>query len=305
MVNGNGGVMFHHFRDGDLHPSIPGSLDAEELDRLLTRIGREKILRAHDWLDRFARGNRGAEVCLTFDDTLRSQLDVAVPVLESHGLTGMFFVYTSPIEGVIERLELYRYFRSVHYESVSDFYDSFYLALRDRPEWTAVASALASFDPVTFRPQFDFYSDEDRCFRFVRDDVLGEAVYSEVVDAMLESSGFLGREDIIRHIWMDAPGLRNLHERGHVIGLHSHTHPLKMERLPAETQREEYERNAEMIASIIGARPTVMAHPSGSYGKTTLDILRDLGVTVGFGVAEPVRWDPALEIARVDHTMVE
>ena len=52
-------------------------------------------------------------------------MNVALPVLEKYGLTAFWFIYSSPFTGVMERLEIYRNFRSTMYQKVSDFYNDF------------------------------------------------------------------------------------------------------------------------------------------------------------------------------------
>lgn len=110
-------VMFHHFTD-DVHPAGQGALDAVQLRAVLDRVGVERILRADEYLERVHADRLDpGSVCLTSDDNLRCQYDVALPVLTELGLTAFWFMYSSPLEGTVERLELYRYFRKVAYDS--------------------------------------------------------------------------------------------------------------------------------------------------------------------------------------------
>jgi hypothetical protein len=75
------GVMFHHFHD-DRHRRGQGSISAEQLVELIEHLGRNDILPAQEWMRRAAVGAlTDTDTCLTFDDALRCQYDVALPVL--------------------------------------------------------------------------------------------------------------------------------------------------------------------------------------------------------------------------------
>ena len=125
------GIMFHHFHGGS-HLPTQGSIDAETLCKLIDQVGREHILNADEW---FARAENNAlqpkDVCLTFDDALRCQLDVALPVLQKLGITAFWFVHTSMLTGEPSRLEIYRRFRDQCFDSLIQFYSLFEDRARD------------------------------------------------------------------------------------------------------------------------------------------------------------------------------
>jgi peptidoglycan/xylan/chitin deacetylase (PgdA/CDA1 family) len=105
-----------------------------------------------------------------------------------------------------------------------------------------------------------------------------------------------------RQLWMDADCLLDLRDRGHVIGLHSHTHPTQMAKLSPADQEKEYAANFSILEKVLGKRPSTMSHPCNSYDKETLAILKKMGIQLGFR-AEPVG-SPTyglLEWPREDH----
>jgi peptidoglycan/xylan/chitin deacetylase (PgdA/CDA1 family) len=275
------GVMFHHFH-GVGHPPSQGSISAGQLRLLVDFVGRDRILPAREWIERATNDAlRPGDVCLTFDDNLRCQFDVAVPVLRELGLTACFFVHSSVLTGSVERLELDRRFRSTRFNSVDDFYVAFYAEVDAGPFAARVRQAMLRFDARTYLSGYAFYTADDRRFRFVRDDVLGPEAYRHVMDRMLADRGIDERE-LAEGTWMNADHLLGLHREGHVLGLHSHTHPTRFARLSPQQQRDEYTINWRILKQITGSPPTAMAHPSNSYSPYTLSILRQLGVRVGF-----------------------
>ena len=66
------------------------------------------------------------ELCVTFDDAIKCQMDIALPVLEDFKIKSFFFVYTSIFEGNPDQLEVFRYFRMNYFEKIDDFYKEFY-----------------------------------------------------------------------------------------------------------------------------------------------------------------------------------
>src|SRR5581483_28390 len=103
-----------------------GAISADQFADLLTALGPDRILPADAWIERTTTGRlRDGDLCLTFDDALRCQYDIALPVLKQFGLTAFWFIYSSVFEGRIEPLEVFRYFRTVAFPEIGDFYRAF------------------------------------------------------------------------------------------------------------------------------------------------------------------------------------
>lgn len=112
-------------------------------------------------------------------------------------------------------------------------------------------------------------------------------------------------ERVLPLLFMSPVHLLDLRNRGNVVGLHSHTHPLDMEALPVGAQHGEYAANHAFLESVLFEAPTSMSHPMGRYNSDTLEILSDLGVLVGFRSSLRIRHAPSLlEIPREDHANV-
>lgn len=298
------GIMFHHFHN-DAHPRAQGSLDVQELRALLAYIGgRHAILGAEEFLQRAEAGTlRGGDICLTFDDSLRCQFDVAFPVLESLGLTAFWFLYTSPMQGNLERLEIYRYFRNTAFASMEEFYDYFFKHLIQTQYGELAEKALAHFDPKVCMARYAVYSADDCRFRHLRDDIFGETVYNDIMDGILKQHGFQA-ETLLKTLWIGPEETRALRKAGHVVGLHSHTHPTRIQQLPPERQLAEYVENKRILEGILDEEVVCMSHPSNSYGPETLTALERLGVRVGFRAIMTGGGGGALEIPRQDHANI-
>ena len=86
------GIMFHHFHNGEIHTKGQGSISRDDFYKLINFIGRKNIADADVFFEKFKQNNlRENEVCLTFDDTIKCQIDVALPVLEDLKIKSFFF----------------------------------------------------------------------------------------------------------------------------------------------------------------------------------------------------------------------
>ena len=104
------GIMFHHFHDDLKHIKGQGSIDHIQFENLLIFLKKNfKILKAENWYKKAINNELTEnEICLTFDDNLLCQYEVALPILEKYGLTAFWFIYSSPLKGVNEKIEIYR-----------------------------------------------------------------------------------------------------------------------------------------------------------------------------------------------------
>ena len=83
-------------------------------------------------------------------------------------------------------------------------------------------------------------------------------------------------------LWMSEEDLVDLDSRGHVIGLHSYSHPTQMSKLSRAEQELEYQQNYRHLSELIGKPVYAMSHPCGDYNKATLDILKNMNIKIGF-----------------------
>ncbi len=294
------GIMFHHFHGGEHLPS-QGSICADELAHMLRMYSRNhRLIPAREWYEKALADELAEdEVCLTFDDALLCQYEIALPVLEHLGLTGFWFVYSSVLMGKPELLEIYRRFRTEYYEDIDGFYEDFFNVVLSSPYADETRASLASYRHADWS-HFPFYTENDTRFRFIRDNVLGAERYDEIMAVMMEKAG-VAAGDLAEGLWMTAAHIRRLHDDGHMIGLHSHTHPTAMARLPAEVQAGEYRQNHEYLRDLLGEPPVTAAHPCNSYGPETLEILRRLGIRLGFRANMQRGHSTLLEMPREDH----
>lgn len=297
------GIMFHHFFSKK-HPKGQGAISATQLTKIIKFIGRKRIISASEWLDRVENNAlRKHDVCFTFDDALLCQYEVALPVLEHFSIKAFWFIYTSVLEDEIEMFEIYRKFRSVFFPNFDIFYKAFLNTVNKSKFGKTVEEKLLLFKYQKYLKEFPFYSENDKKFRYIRDELLRKSGYNLIMKQMLNNF----KVDIKRfssNLWMKNYHLKRLHSTGHVIGLHSHTHPMLMNQLTYRKQLKEYATNADVLTRLLGDKPQSMSHPRNSYNPTTLKILKKLGIRVGFLSNMASGTKSKLELPREDHANI-
>ncbi|MBT2282003.1 polysaccharide deacetylase family protein [Paenibacillus polymyxa] len=103
---------------------------------------------------------------------------------------------------------------------------------------------------------------------------------------------------------MDEENLIQLHEEGHIVGLHSHSHPTSMNKLSEAQQISEYTQNYNYLKKLLGIPPKSMSHPCNSYNQDTISVLGNLQIDLGFRANMVENHYTKYEFPREDHTNI-
>ena len=204
--------MFHRFHlDGSDHP-LQGSLTAADFEKILLFVGLENILDPEQWITRLQSGSLGPlDLCLTFDDGLRSQVDYAEPILAKHGLRAFWFICSTVFEGGTIKSEIYSH------------------AAAQMGGMEVLADTLLRQCPAALRKELNttefshyhlkmlqvnpFYTHEDCQFRFLRNSAQHKQLFEEVMDQVMAEHG-LDPNKIGQHLWMGREHLVFLRNNG-------------------------------------------------------------------------------------------
>ena len=295
--------MFHHFYGDGIHTKGQGSIDKDDFYKMINFIGRNNILDANVFFEKFKNKKlKDNEVCLTFDDAIKCQIDIALPVLEELKIKSFFFVYTSMFEGKPDNLEFFRYFRMNYFNSVDEFYDNFYKVL-DKDLKSFFENNIDKIKEKKIK--HPVYSIEDIKFRLVRDIFLTKIQYEEIMFLMFKEKQF-NHKDFSKKLFFQKNDLQTLNNLGHLIGLHSHNHPTLLEKLNYDEQKNEYEKCLSSISNILEKPKNeikFMSHPCGSYNNDTLEILKELGIELGF--KQLMRIEPEKGMKKINNSFLE
>ena len=165
------GVMFHHFHD-HVHSKIQGSISKNQFIKKISFLKKKYVLNDADvYIKKILNKKITAkDICLTFDDSLKSQIDIALPILRREKIKAFFFIYTGVFENNPDNLEIFRYFRNTKYKNINLFYKDFFkhLEIFFPDDFLILEKKFTN----KYLNQYKIYSLTDRKFRFCRDKIL-------------------------------------------------------------------------------------------------------------------------------------
>ena len=88
--------------------------------------------------------------------------------------------------------------------------------------------------------------------------------------------------------FVDGRALRDLHRRGHVIGSHSCSHPLRMGHCPWPQLVDEWTRSRRTLEDIVGHEVRTASVPGGDFAPAVAEAAARAGITRLF-TSEPTR----------------
>ncbi|MDC3117819.1 polysaccharide deacetylase family protein [Candidatus Pelagibacter sp.] len=278
------GIMFHNFHDNKKYKKGDGSLSKKDLTKIIRFIGRKNILDANDFLNNYKNNTlKNDNVCFTFDDGSKSQADIALPILKKFNIKAFFFIYSKSLEKKkVLSIETLKYFRINYFKNINSFYDNFFsLCKKD----TFKKLKRKKLKQKQIKNKYPFYSDLDIKFRVIRDNILNEKQYIDIMKKMIRDKK-LNLKKLSRNIFFNKGDLIKLSSEGHVIGLHSHSHPLDISKKSYKKQYEEYFKNKKILKKILNKQKNplinTMSYPMGLYNKNSFKALNLLNINYGF-----------------------
>lgn len=301
------GIMFHYFHNDSVYKKGPGSISSKELeDIILYYKERYNLISADEWLYKTQNNLLNSkDVFLSFDDCIRSQYDIAYPILEKYDIKAFWSIYTSVFEGEIEKLEVYRHFRWETYKNMEFFYKDFFnhAVCMEKDLKVNISEIINNYDANQYLKGMSFYTYNDRLFRYLRNEILTEGRYNIIMDELIKKKNYSIDENK-KYLWFNKSELKEIYLNGHTIGLHTHTHPTFLQGFTVEKQTYEYMHNKEALESILGTKVCYMSHPCNSYNNDTLEILKNMGIKIGFRANMQEGYNTKFEYPRDDSTNV-
>ncbi len=182
------GIMFHYFHGKGVHKKSQGSIDKDHLNKIIKKIGIKNILNADEFFYRHSEKKlKSNNVCFTFDDGLKSQFDIALPVLQDYKIKSFFFVNTTNYTDNYNYIELFRFFRNNFFKNMNEYYKEFfqYIDKDFNPFLKKEQNTLKKL-----KLKFPYYSINDLKFRIVRDSFLTKSEYKKICFEMFNKKNF-------------------------------------------------------------------------------------------------------------------
>jgi peptidoglycan/xylan/chitin deacetylase (PgdA/CDA1 family) len=114
-----------------------------------------------------------------------------------------------------------------------------------------------------------------------------------VIAAALEQRGLRGYFFVTANYlgnrsFVGPADLRDLHQRGHIVGSHSCSHPLRLGHCARPQLQEEWERSRSILENILGAAVTAASIPGGDFAPAVAETAAEAGFSTLFS-SEPTR----------------
>jgi peptidoglycan/xylan/chitin deacetylase (PgdA/CDA1 family) len=276
------GIMFHHFHNDKFFKKSRGSVSQDHLIKIIKKIGRKNILDANDFIIRLKEKKlHKNNVCFSFDDGLKCQYKIALPILEDLQIKSFFFIFSSIFTNKADLLEVYRFFRDNYYDNINLFYEDFFSSIYVKYK---LFLDLKSKNIKLFKLNYPYYTINDIRFRLLRDGFLSAKTYKKTMIKLFTKKKF----DYLGHInklYLNKTELKKLYRLGHQIGLHSHYHDINIKKLNYNKQFNTYNKNLNYLSDILKINKSEiksMSHPLGNYNEETLEVLKKLNIQIGF-----------------------
>ena len=129
---------------------------------------------------------------------------------------------------------------------------------------------------------YPIYSNKDIEFRFLRDHVLTQIQYNNILNKMMIEKK-TNKKQLSKNLWLKKLHLKKLSKTGHMIGMHAYNHPYKLSKLNYVKQLDELKKNfIHLKKKVLNKKPISISYPNGSFNKDTLKIIDKLKIKCGF-----------------------
>jgi peptidoglycan/xylan/chitin deacetylase (PgdA/CDA1 family) len=251
-------VNYHYIRDPAVY-RYPGihPISMTEFRAQIDQLKDRALFASPVEVEAFALDGRslpGPSVVPTFDDGLTDHWQAACEVLDPLGIKGAFFVCSRP--AIVKRAPMVHKIQWLRaHTNPSEFATEFFSLIPPelRPSghetWVTQAEQTYKYDtPMVARLKF--------ALNFALPSELVDEVTSQMfVNRGIDEAGFCART------YMTDVQLRSLADRGHVVGVHGHTHN-PFSRL-GNALFEDVGANVTYLTKATGRAPSWVAYPYG------------------------------------------
>lgn len=187
------------------------------------------------------------------------------------------------------------------------YHDVVERSLADASGFPGADAALYKIEPEKFREQLAAIASAQPCQPASIYDVLskplegmpffltfddgGASAATHIADALehygwrghfFVATGYIGTQT-----FMSREQILDLHRRGHIIGSHSSSHPLRMSHCSREEILREWKESASLLSDILGERVSVASVPGGAYSRRVAEAAAAAGIAALF-TSEPM-----------------
>jgi peptidoglycan/xylan/chitin deacetylase (PgdA/CDA1 family) len=281
-------VVMYHFVHGPSgrFPRLHGLTEEEfagQLDYLLehhTPLGMDDLRRAHSGSAPLPSNG----FLLTFDHGTKDHLDVALPLLGSRRLEGVFYVMTATLEDKRMPSTDKQRLIEASFDDDREFLERF--LGRARRKLPALSASLTTDTSNVARAgdylsEFGFYSLWDRFFRWLRDTVIPASITEQIVDEWFAED--IGVEAAVAdELYLNWDDVLTLEREGMTIGTHGHDH-LIYSKENLDACAADVETSISLLHRHVRRRSVdTFSYPNGGFNRKLASVFSGLGIEFCF-----------------------
>jgi len=258
-------ILMYHRVLSTPDPFHAGDVDALAFDWQLSVVKRYfNVLPLTEAAERLKRGTLPRRaVAITFDDGYADNVEIALPILQRHGLHATFFIATDYLDGG-------RMWNDTVIEAIAR-------APTATLDLTALELGTHDIAEVAARAR-------------VIDTILGQLKYLPPAEREQKCNAIAVHigTSLPDNLMMTTTQLRALHAAGMEIGAHTLRHPI-LARVSDEQARSEIVGSRDRLRDLLGHDISTFAYPNGrpgvDYGRRDVEIVRSAGFKVAVSTA--------------------
>jgi peptidoglycan/xylan/chitin deacetylase (PgdA/CDA1 family) len=262
-------ILIYHRVLARPDPLFPGDLDAVQFDRQLRLLKRFfTVLPVAEAVRRLRGGSLPPRAaCITFDDGYADNAEVALPLLQTHGLSACFFIATGYLDGGMMWND--RVIAAVRAAQDGDM------------DLSDAGLGVHPLGDMTARRQ-------------AIETILRKLKYLPFAQRQAQAGALLQRysQQPLKAIMMSSGQVQALHRAGMEIGAHTVSHPI-LTAVAAEEARADIAQGRAELEKLTGAPVKLFAYPNGKpgvdYDASHVQMVRSLG----FEAAVATHWGAA------------
>ena len=257
-------LIFHRVR-AIPDPLFPGEIDAQQFDRLCTWLKHWFNVLPLDQAAALMQsgGLPGGALAISFDDGYADNHEIALPILQRHGLKATFFIATAFLNGgrmwndsVIEATRLCK-----------------------APVLDLTRTVAASLGVLAVESLPDKQAAIGRLIGAIK--YLPPQERTEWVNAIVQAAG----NQLPNDLMMDTQQIIALQNAGMQIGAHTANHQI-LAKLSRSRARQEIAASKQALEAMLGRKIDLFAYPNGKpgtdYSAETVELVRELGFAAAF-----------------------
>ena len=222
---------------------------------------------------------------LTFDDGFKQHFNNVYPVLKDYGVQASFFVPTMAIETgkspTVEKQRLLQYNLFSNYKEFLIVFCKLARSICKSKDSNFFYPDIENIKNCqTYLEEFNFYSNEERYFRMIRNEYLTIEEFSEIINTMF-TKFYSNDKEFIDEYYLSITDLKIMSNNGMIIGGHSYSHPF-LNRISVKKINEEINKNISFLYKTINKEINSFAYPFGAFDDNVIDCLRQKNMDYAF-----------------------